>query len=227
MSGTIHDPGKIAHHRVGERSGAWLWAALLLAGLLLVACEDRDVPAAIDHPPVVDPLPVAMGVYYPPEFRTARCNVKYLTGFMKPLEEAMMRPWSRTVVIGPAQVAAFDLVWPAMFKSVVPLESPPSANAAGGLAGAITVSLDDCSLAVYSGHVRLVSFTYRFTLTSASDDIKATWLVFGAPAGEHDGSGPYLQEALRDAVAKFVAGFDTEPALAAWRAQLSAQGKVP
>jgi len=226
MKVSINDR-KLARHSVGERSGAWLSAALLLAGLLLVACEDRDVPPAIDHPPAVTPLPIAMGVYYPPEFRTARCSVKYLTGFLKPLEEAMMQPWSRTVIIGPAQVAAFDLMWPAMFKSVVPLESPPSANAASGLAGAITVALDDCSLANSSGQISHVSITYRFTLTSASGDIKATWSVIGFTTGvEHGGSGPYLQEALRNAVAKFVAGFDTEPALAAWRAQLSAQGMV-
>ena len=223
MSATKDNPRDIARRNgLGEHHCARPSAALLLAGLLLAGCGERDVPPAIPGPPAVTPLPITMGVYYPPEFRRARCEVTNMTGFLG-------SSLARTSVVGPAQVAAFDLVWPAMFEGVVPLETPTPAAAPGELAGVITTALDQCSLVVNgSGKIDSVSIIYHFTLTTAAGEMIATWSVLGVPSNNpHLTSGPYLQEAMRDAVAKFVAGFDTEPTLEAWRAQLPAQGKVP
>jgi hypothetical protein len=132
-----------------------------------------------------------------------------------------------------------------MFQVVVPLEAPPPAPAPTDLTATITVGVDQCLVDIDYDTVNVgrrggssASITYRFTLTTPSGEKIATWSVVGSRLPKLDGpfscifgcdvtSGPWLQAAIRDAVAKFVAGFDTEPALAAWRAQLLAQKAPP
>jgi hypothetical protein len=232
--------GEIARCRPSGHHHAGVTATLLFVGVLLVACGERDVPPAIDHPPAVTPLPIAIGVYYPPEFRTWRCTVKTLNT-SEWGRDTVARLYATAHVIGPSQVAAFDLVFPAMFQVVVPLEAPPPAPAPTGLTATITVGVDQCLVAIDYDTVNVgrqggsfASITYRFTLTTPSGEKIATWSVVGGGLPKLEGifsrdvtSGPWLQAAIRDAVAKFVAGFDTEPALAAWRAQLLAQKAPP
>lgn len=96
-----------------------LWASLL--GLAVAGCAPRLVEIEYDRNDIPDtarastPIPLKLGVYYTPGFRTVTSTAEYFT--LKPLADVAR--------IGPSSVQLFDELLGSMFADVVPVAVPP------------------------------------------------------------------------------------------------------
>ena len=88
----------------------------MLGGLLLAGCGVNEVVVQGQFPqPVLDKLPITLGVYYDPEFRTHEF-----------FDEATTREETDWVVkTGDAQVQMYNILLPGMFDKVVLLNDIP------------------------------------------------------------------------------------------------------
>jgi len=191
--------------------------ALLLLNLLLAACTTKVVQmqALGEFPrPLVEPLPVRVGVHFPPEFGTFTYKEK--------------RPgpggedW--TISIGPTQLQVFRELFGSMFSGVEELESAQGAH--GNLAAVIVPRVAEFQFALPSdtkakvfeiwvkydlgiqdanggeiGHWQFTAYgkTPTAFLTSDEEAIRAATIV-----------------ALRDAGASLVSGLERDPRLREW-----------
>lgn len=200
--------------RLGARgmgcAGAWNLAITLAALLTVGGCSrplhEEKVAAFLPRAVLVDPLPVTIGVYYAPEFRT------YASQFhpVAHSEDESLVP------LGPASVMLFDRVLAGMFERVVQVESrPPLSPRAPDLSAVIEPQIHN-----FKAPGRVV-IEYRFTIYEPNGHELASWVVSGR-GGVILNATPTTQitdamaSALRSAAAKFVAGFRDEPGVKSW-----------
>lgn len=198
--------------RFPSRAGILTIAALLLAGCgaTQVAIKDEGFPS-----PLVEQLPMRVGLHFHPEFASYQ-------------HEEELRDHGRwSITLGPAQLALFQRVLPAMFAGV---EVVDSVDAAGHLDAVVSVSLEDFQFAVprqtrssfYEVWVR-----YQLDLYDGTGRPIAQWPLTGyGKANEHDHSRlsprsqTVLQEAamiaLRDAGAFLALGFAEQAEIRNW-----------
>ena len=139
-----------------------------------------DIDASLDQRPIVEQLPLAMGVYYSPEFREyEHRSVENISGF----------EWHFVYHLGPANVALFDQILPGMFREVVLLKTWPTLSV--GSAGLSAVLIPEIeSVFIRSSHNVSdrgpfpVNVTYRFTLYELVGDKLASWAVSGSTTYE-------------------------------------------
>ncbi|MBK6286830.1 MAG: hypothetical protein KA739_05355 [Pseudomonadales bacterium] len=193
---------------------------LLLLGMLLIGvagCGPNvvNMQALNEFPqPLVEPLPVSVGVYFPPEFGS----------FTHHEERPNVAGGEWTISIGPTQLQVFRTIFAAMFRSVRELDS---ADAAGeGLAAVIVPSIAEFQfalpadtratvfeiwikydLSIRDGHGAEIGH-WQFTaygktptafLKSSEDAIKAASII-----------------ALRDAGASMVSGLERDQRIREW-----------
>jgi hypothetical protein len=192
-------------------------AAMLL---LLAGCGPTQFEAQTDIPqPLVEKIPVVVGVHLPLEFTSKVYQEKRPNG-----------GGSYQIGLGKAQSAGFMRVLNAMFERVVPVSSPQAAAATDpAIRGVLEPVLEDFAFVtpVDSGtQTYAASLRYTIRLYSPQGELADSWTFTGygsQPAGSFPGTGDdalaaATRIAMRDAGAKLAAEF---------REQAIARGLVP
>jgi hypothetical protein len=192
---------------------------ILISSLLLNGCTAQISPV-LERRPLVQPLPLTVGVYFSPEFRTYQGK--------KTCTFTCVGPGSFDYDLGPHSVAMFELVLAGMFDSIVAIEtlSPPSSP---GIAGIIAPKITDFNATGFDeGGFLLVlasDITYQVTLYSPAGVEMGTWQVVGNGGikgregfifGHGDREGESVRRAMRDAATTFIKGFRQEPVVKRW-----------
>lgn len=187
------------------RSVRWLITTCLVAGCAHTVPIDATLPR-----PLVEPLPVAVGVYYGPEFRDYE-HVHTLVGF------------EFKFLVGPQSVALFDQVFAHMFEKAVPVQDrPPLPAGEAELAAVIEPRIENFSTDGGRHLWEHVTVTYHMTLYSPQGDQLASWTVEGTGGSQYRlGRGIGLASeathaAMRDAAVNLITGFRSQPDVRQW-----------
>ncbi len=193
-----------------------------LFALLLSACGANEVVVKGEFPqPVLDKLPIKLGVYYDPEFR----NHEFF-------DQARGRGESDWIVrTGDAQTQMYDILLGGMFEQVIMLNELPREDRVAAIseANADAVLVPHVDELQYSipRHTKINVFEiwirYRYELYAADGELLAEWTMTSY------GKTPtaFLQTAegavnlaavvaLRDAGANFAMNFTRVPEVKLW-----------
>lgn len=196
----------------------WLLPAVLL--LLLSGCAARTITLNASYPtPLVVPLPLTIGVYYPEELREFRyTEIDDNSGKDQYIINA-----------GPSQVALFNTVLPVMFQKVVQLDSP---TARDGVDAVFIPRVDEFQLGLPEKtrlSVYEVWMRYNMRLTRPNGDYIADWnmTAYGKSPSEtfqsvDAGVQNAAEVAMRDLAATFSLSFSDFPDVKDW---LQEQGR--
>jgi len=202
-------------------TGVLMLAAVigLAYGCLYVATPvfETEVPLkpTLDQRPNVTALPMAVGVFYRPEFRAyVYEDASTRTG------EALPFP------LGRASVTLFERVFSVLFETALPVQSrPPLAAGGPNLAAVIEPGIE--AFHYTKPGLRSGTYTaeiaYRFTVFSPQGEEVASWNVRGSgeKAGQVGfGFGRWMGEAtdlaMQNAATKFLTGFRDVPEVRRW-----------
>ena len=204
------------------------WKSFVRSAIVLTAtamaaagCSTTQIvvaPVTLPQDPLVARLPLAVGAYYAPQFRSYE-HVEEWTG-------AARHRWS--LLLGPASASLFEQTLPAMFGQVRPLAMPPGAAVGlDRLDAVVEPTIEDAQL-TFGPALRTARFRirYRLTLRSADGQTIASWTALGAAEDTH---GVFelrptvvarvVERALRAAAADLLVGFHQQPELARWPAE--------
>ena len=186
--------------------------AAMAAAVFMTACGSSETDYQIDPgavlgaKPLIEPLPLTVGVYYDAEFRN------FETVQTRRVRDSIDRYHLR---LGRPSMALFDLAFGALFAETVALSAaPPWEDGESQLDAAIAPRIESASLS---------SVRYAFTLTGANGRVIADWTVTGRHAGETSSERTVahsIRFAMRDAAADFLIGFQQESEVRAWLARL-------
>ncbi len=193
--------------------------AVLLA--LLMACGPSKVVVKGNFPePLMEPLPLNMGVWYEEEFAGHEF-----------FDEAKSRSESSWIVkTGEAQVQMWDILLAGMFDSVVLMKGKPGPGQMNQAVDAVLIPhVDELQYAI-PAHTNIkvyeIWMRYRFELVTSSGDPIAEWTMsaYGkTPTAflQSDEKAVNLAAvmALRDAGANFATNFTRVPAVQDWLQQ--------
>ena len=195
--------------------------------LALAACTPTRFETTSDvPPPLIDKIPVVIGVHLPLEFRE------------KVYEEKREGGGRYTIGLGKAQTAGFMRIMEAMFARVVTVESPAAAAATDKeIRGVLQPTLDDYAFVtpVDSGTpLYAASLRYTVRLYSPTGQLSESWSFTGygtqaassLPGKGDDALQAATKLAMRDAAAKLAAEF-REQAIARGLLPPGAQPPVP
>ena len=176
------------------------------------------IDANLPRRPLIDPLPVTIGVYYSPEFST------HTHEEMKEVEGDTIR---YKFNLGFKSALLFGQVFSSMFEKVILVEKRPPLGPVGlELAAIIEPSIEEIRIAavrhsdIYKHS--LVIITYRITLYSNSGVRLASYSVEGSGESRPSASigtksfGEATHFAMRDAAAQFMAGFQDQQGVKEW-----------
>ena len=175
-----------------------------------------DPEAPIQKPPLVQAIPLTVGVYYPEELQKYECE----TGKGYIFEKYVVR-------LGPASTKLYDLVFSGLFAKSFRVNSySPSAS------GDQKVDVVELMITNFTGcearwsiiGTTYVSITYKAILRAPSGEIIAEWVGTGhATPSEGDKrvtEGKYLENltaiAMRKTAADFVKNFQENPDINSW-----------
>ena len=206
--------------------------ALLCLTLFLAGCSSKQVIVEGNFPePLLDPLPITMGVIYPPAFAQHEF-----------FDEAKGRADSDWLVkTGEAQVAFWDILLGGLFQEVVHIDSWATAQAEGGrLDGVLIPSIAELQYTVPT-HTNVkvyeIWMRYEFRLVDIAaihqqedgalsfnpDDRLAEWPItaYGKTPtaflqSDEEAVNLAAVVALRDAGAHFITTFGRTPGVATW-----------
>ena len=223
---------------LGPDSSAW-WRRLVLLGLtvLLAGCSSKQVIVEGNFPePLLDPLPITMGVIYPPAFAQHEF-----------FDEAKGRAESDWLVkTGEAQVAFWDILLGGLFQEVVHIDSWETVESEGGrIDGVLIPSIAELQYTVPT-HTNVkvyeIWMRYEFRLADMAaihqqadgalsfnpEDRLAQWPItaYGKTPtaflqSDEEAVNLAAVVALRDAGAHFITTFGRTPEVAAWLDGLS------
>ena len=226
----------------GNHSGSSVAAAALMGAVAILAGCAARAPVGTDFPrPLVEPLPVRMGVQFPEELKTYE-HEEVIPGDRK---------W--VVSLGPANEAMFTRLFDAMFAETVMIEPPPAEDGGedagervggslaargpgargGGTAEAPSAPLDAILTPTIESYEfanpleandesTTVWITYRMRLTYPDGRLIAEWPVraYGrSPYGFMEAKDSLIeatQIAMRDAGAYITLNFANEPRIREW-----------
>lgn len=179
------------------------------AALLLAACAPTRFETAVDIPqPLIEKIPVVVGVHLPPDFTTRVYEEKRQDG-----------GGEYSIGLGKAQTAGFLRILNAMFLRVVPVASPAAGAATDpDIRGVLEPVLEDFAFVtpVDSGTpMYAASLRYTIRLYSPAGALADSWTFTGygaQPASSFPGKGDEAlaaatRSAMRDAGAKLAAEF--------------------
>jgi hypothetical protein len=190
-----------------------------LAMLLLSACAPTKFETQSDIPqPLIEKIPVAVGVYMPLTFTSKVYEEKRAGG-----------GGEYSIGLGKAQSAGFMRILNAMFTRVVPVASPQDAAADPEIRGVLEPVLEDFAFVTpveSSTPTYAASLRYTIRLYSPRGELAESWTFTGygsQPASQFPGKGDEAlaaatRLAMRDAGAKLAAEF---------REQAIARGLLP
>jgi hypothetical protein len=205
--------------RSGVRAASAVAAAFAVA-LLTTACAPTRFEASSDIPqPLLERIPVVVGMHLPQEFRE------------KIYQEKREQGGGEYVIgLGKAQTAGFTRILDAMFERVVEVSTPAAAAATDpAIRGVLEPSMDEVAFVTPADSgtsTYAVSLRYSVRLYSPQGELVDTWAFTGygsQPASMFPGKGDEAlaaatRMALRDAGAKLAAEF---------RDQAIARGLLP
>ena len=196
-------------------------ARLALATVLLVllsACGPARVDVDGQFPdPLMEPLPLTMGVWYPEEF----ANHEFF-------DEAKTRQESSWIVkTGQAQVQMWDKLWGGMFYDMVHMKGQPGPGQMNQVVDAVLIPhVEELQYAI-PAHTNIkvyeIWMRYRFEMVTSNGQPIAEWTMtsYGkTPTAfmQTDEGAVNLAAvmALRDAGANFATNFTRVPAVQDW-----------
>jgi hypothetical protein len=193
---------------------------ILISSLLLIGCTAHISPV-LERRPLVQPLPLTVGVYFSPEFRAYRgkTNCADRDQLMALIFPPMALACSFKYDLGLQSVAMFELLLAGMFDSIVAIDtlSPPSASSPG-IAGIIAPIITDFNARRFDEglvNVYASDITYQVTLYSPAGIELGAWQVVGN--GRTAGmAGESARRAMRDAATTFIKGFRQEQLVKRW-----------
>jgi len=192
--------------------------ATALFSLVLAACSTKQVTVQGQFPaPLIEPLPVTLGVWYEPEF----ANHEFF-------DEAKGRSESSWVVkTGEAQVQMWSQLLQRMFLAMKPLDARPGPQQMNPAVDAVLIPrVDELQYAI-PAHTNIkvyeIWMRYAFELVTTSGEPIAEWTMtaYGkTPTAflRSDEEAVRLAGvvALRDAGAHFITSFQQVPEIAQW-----------
>lgn len=186
-----------------------LVAAVLCAGCTTTFSADADFP-----PPLVETLPLTVGVYYAEDFLTHRHQGTNTQG----------AKWA--VELGPANIAAFDRLFSVLFQEVARVSQPELWDSPLRDADAVIApELESYRVAMpgdFDERHYTVWIEYRMRVLGPDGVLIANWLVdaYGQslPRGiRHEQSmREATRLAMRDAAALVAIHFRHQPAIRTW-----------
>lgn len=182
-------------------------ATLALSGCTAAVVVESEFPA-----PLVEPLPVAVGLFYEPRLRN----------FIH--AEALPRSSTWTIDLGDANVAMLDPLYRTMFSSTRELESlPPSPSDAAAVDAVLTSTIEQFQFDVpRSTRDEFVEVWLQYRLQLLDDgDLIVEWLVPGYGKAEIDGNREEAVQraavvAMREAGARISTQFSQQPRVKDW-----------
>mgnify|MGYP001555053516 CR=1 FL=1 len=196
--------------------GRWLIATLLLT--LLAGCGPAKVVVEGQFPdPLMDPIPLTLGVWYGEEF----ANHEFF-------DEAKTRAESGWIVqTGAAQVQMWDTLLSGMFDEVLPMKGRPGPGQMNPVVDAVLIPhVEELQYAIpqhTNVKVYEIWMRYRFELVTSGGQPIAEWTMpsYGkTPTAflRSDQAAVNLAAvmALRDAGANFATSFTRVPDVMAW-----------
>jgi hypothetical protein len=213
--------------KVAHATGLLRCIACATLVLFLSACGANKVIVEGEFPtPVMTPLPLNIGVWYPDEFRNHE-----FTDMAKTPQDS-----SWVVKTGDAQTTMWNVLLAGMFESVVEMEAAPVAGAMNRVVDAVLIpEIDELQYAIPTQtHVKVyeIWMRYRFKLVDLDGEIIAEWMMtaYGKTPTAFLRSNTAAVNmaavmALRDAGANFVINFSKTPELADWLANMSTRAE--
>ena len=192
-------------------TGRWTLRGLALGAVLLAAagCAPTQFEAQPDVPaPLIEKIPVTVGVHLPLEFREKVYEEKREQG-----------AGEYSIGLGKAQTSGFLRILEAMFARVVPVSSPAAAAQTDPtIRGVLEPALDDFAFVtpMDSGtQSYAASLKYTIRLYSPQGELQESWTFTGygsQPASAFPGGGDEALQAatrlaMREAAAKLAAEF--------------------
>jgi hypothetical protein len=202
-------------HRVAQRPGARCAAILRVGALAVLAfgavgCGPTRFETTAEVPtPLIEKIPVTIGVHLPLEFREQVYEEKRARG----------GGGEYSIGLGKAQSTGFMRVIEAMFERVVPVPSPAAAaRTDAGIRGVLVPTLDDFAFItpIDSGApISAASLKYTIRLYSPTGELAESWTFTGYgsqpgysyPGRADDALRSATRLAMRDALAKLAAEF--------------------
>jgi len=187
-------------------------AAAVLIGLAVVGCGttyrdyEIDPGTVYDGDPLVDTLPLKVGVYYGPGFRVHEANIK---------RSGPSRVDRYHLRLGPSSIALFDRLLEAKFADLCHVDRLPPLNAGGPELDAI--------IEVTFQSVGLMSVGYDLTLYTPTGNVIARFEVNGRIYYEQVDEDTVirgLRVAMRNAAARFLVDLHDRPDVHVWLAGL-------
>ena len=185
----------------------------------LAACGATQVVVSpiLEFPtPLVEPIPVHMGVYYPQNFRN----------FVYDESKDVQGADDTSIDLGSAQVSLFERILPSVFTQVRVLERGEPASLRAGLDAILVPRVADVEYSVpltSKAKIYEVWIKYQFDLLAPDGSTIAIWTmpVYGkTPTAFLKSSKEAINlasvMALRDCGAAFVTGFSRVPEVAQW-----------
>jgi hypothetical protein len=213
--------------KVAYATGLLKYMACAAMVLFLSACGANKVIVKGEFPkPVLTPLPLNIGVWYPDGFR----NHEFTDMAKSP------RDSSWVVKTGEAQTAMWNVVLTGMFESVVEMKSAPGVGAMNQAVDAVLIpEIEELQYAIPTQtHVKVyeIWMRYRFKLVDLDGELIAEWMMtaYGKTPTAFLRSNTAAVNmaavmALRDAGANFVLSFSRTPELADWLANMSTRAE--
>jgi hypothetical protein len=190
---------------------------LLAVAVLISGCTTQIEVTGNFPKPVVNQIPLTVGVYYPAEFS----QYKYI-------EQGEERS-EREIGIGSAQVKLFSTVLSALFQKVSTVSKVNNSGSAQPVDLVLTMSVDDFQYTVPSEtqiDMYEVWVKYNMQLFNPQGQLIADWILtaYGkTPTETFKTEGEALNEAmvvaLRDAGAGFSLSFNKVPEIKQWLQQ--------
>jgi hypothetical protein len=185
----------------------------------LTACSSTRVQVSpiLEFPtPLVEPLPVNMGVYYPEVFRN----------FVYDESQDSQGADDTVIELGKAQVSLFERILPAVFTEVRVVERGEPASMRADLDAILVPQIVDVEYSVprtSKAKIYEVWIKYQFDLLAPDGSTIANWTmpVYGKTPtaflkSNEDAINLASLMALRDCGAAFITGFTRVPEVAQW-----------
>lgn len=194
-----------------------IFAGTALACLAACGATEVQVAPVFEFPtPLVEPLPVHMGVYYSENFRN-------FTYYESKDEQGID---DTSIKMGEAQISLFEKILPSVFEQVQVLERGESASSRAHLDAVLVPQIIDVEYSVpqtNKAKIYEVWIKYKFDLLALDGSSIASWTMpaYGkTPTALLKSSKEAINlasvMALRDCGAAFITGFTRVPEVAQW-----------
>jgi hypothetical protein len=183
---------------------------------MLGCAHEIPLKGDIGPPSAVSKLPIAVGVYYSPEFK----EYQYVGS-------RGGDQWK--FPLGPASMKLHDQACTVLFTNFFPVQTrPPFSDGTTQCAAVIEPRIEafDFQLPFLKTSTYSAEITYRYTLYSPKGDAVASWTIKGTGAKPGKAGfefarwpGEAADLAMQDAVTKFMTTFTEEPEVRVWLKQ--------